>query len=143
MFTGSHAITVDDKGRLAIPARFRQSLMDKHAGQVFLTRSYLPCVEIYAPAEFQAVVAQIDAMENRTQADIAMRSFIGNAVETELDKQGRILLPALLRKLARLDTQAIAVGQNKRIEIWSEDEWTSKFSGGADELAAAFSHVKR
>lgn len=144
MFTGSQEVTVDDKGRLAIPARFRQAFLTEHNGQVFITRSYSPCIEIYAPPEFRAVAQQIGEMEDRRRADLAARAFIGGAVETEIDKQGRVLLPALLRKLARIGSNAVIVGQNKRIEIWSEDEWTAKFSGGeAEALADAFSLVKR
>jgi MraZ protein len=143
MFAGSHLLTVDDKGRLAIPARFRLQLLEKFGPQVFITRSYLPCVEIYPLTTFHSVVEQIDQMADRKLADKAARAFIGHAEETELDKQGRVLLPQLLRKLARLDTRAVAVGQNKRIEIWSEDVWT-EFSGGqSDELADAFAFVKR
>jgi MraZ protein len=144
MFAGSHLLTIDDKGRLAIPARFRQQFIDKYGLQVFMTRTYLPCVEIYPVAEFRAVVEQIEQLTDRKKADLATRAFIGSAVETEIDKQGRVLLPQLLRKLAHLDSQAVAVGQNKRIEIWSEDVWTAKFSGGeAEELADAFAQVKR
>lgn len=143
MFTGSHPLTVDDKGRLAIPARFRQRLLETQGPQVFITRSYLPCIEIYPVATFHAVVEQIDQMADRKLADKAARAFIGHAEETEIDKQGRVLVPQLLRKLARLDASAVAVGQNKRIEIWSEDVWTEFSGGGNDELADAFAHVKR
>jgi len=143
MFAGSHLLTVDDKGRLAIPARFRQQLADEYGLQVFLTRSYLPCVEIYPATEFRAVVDQIERMEDRKKADLLTRVFIGSAVETELDKQGRVLLPQLLRKLAQLDTEAVAVGQNKRIEVWSEAVWTEQISGGHEELADAFAQLKR
>lgn len=144
MFAGSHQLTVDDKGRLAIPSRFRQHLLEKYGAQVYLTRTYLPCVEIYPVAEFRAVVAQLEQMTDRRKADLATRAFIGSAMETELDKQGRVLLPPMLRKLAHLDGQAVAVGQIKRIEIWSEDVWTAKQGGGeAEELASAFSDVKR
>jgi MraZ protein len=144
MFAGSHLLTVDDKGRLAIPARFRQQLADKFGLQVYLTRSYQPCVEIYPLATFHDVVRQIDEMADRKAADLATRAFIGHAEEIEIDKQGRVLLPQLLRKMAHLDSKAVAVGQNKRIEIWSEDVWTEKFSAAqADELADAFAMLKR
>jgi MraZ protein len=145
MFAGSHLLTVDDKGRLAIPARFRAQLLEKYGPQVFITRSYQACVEIYPASEFRAVVEQIDQMADRRKADLATRAFIGHAEETEIDRQGRVLLPQLLRKLAHLDgdSDAVAVGQNKRIEIWSERVWTDKFTAGQDELADAFSLVKR
>jgi MraZ protein len=142
MFAGSHLLTIDDKGRLAIPVRFRQLIAEKHGPAVFITRSYQPCVEIYPAAEFHAVVEQIDQMPDRKKADLATRVFIGNATEAEIDKQGRVLLPQLLRKLAHLGSAAVAVGQNKRIEIWSEEVW-SQFSAGQDELADAFASLKR
>ena len=56
MFAGSHLLTVDDKGRLAIPARFRQKLTEKFGPQVFITRSYQPCVEIYPATTFNSIV---------------------------------------------------------------------------------------
>lgn len=143
MFAGSHLLTVDDKGRLAIPSRFRVQLLEKYGPQVFITRSYLPCVEIYPVASYHSVVEQIEQMSDRKLADKATRAFIGNAQEAELDKQGRLLLPQLLRKLARIDSNAVAVGQNRRIEIWSEDIWTEFSVGQADELADAFAFVKR
>lgn len=143
MFAGSHLLTVDEKGRLAIPARFRQQLLDQYGAQVVITRSYQPCIEIYPATAFKDVIQQIDQLADRKKADIAMRAFLGQAEETELDKQGRVLLPQLLRKTARLDSEAVAVGQNRRIEIWSEDEWTKKFSGEGDALADAFAEVKR
>ena len=145
MFAGSHLLTIDDKGRLAIPARFRAQLLEKYGPQVYITRSYQPCVEIYPATEFRSVVEQIDQMADRKKADLVTRVFIGHAEETELDKQGRVLLPQLLRELAHLDqdTDAVAVGQNKRVEIWAAKVWKDKFTAGHDELADAFSFVKR
>lgn len=144
MFTGSHLLTIDDKGRLAIPARFRQRLTEKFGPQIFITRSYQPCIEIYPAATFNEVVEQIDQLADRKKADIATRAFIGHAEEAEIDKQGRVLLPQLLRKLAHLDVRAVAVGQLRRIEIWSEDIWTEKASAATgDELADSFASLKR
>jgi MraZ protein len=151
MFTGTYPLSVDDKGRVAIPSRFRQLLVEKYGSQVYLTRTYLPCVEIYPVAVFhpvavfRAVVEQLEAMPDRRKADLAMRAFLGSAMETEIDKQGRVLLPSLLRKMSRLETAAAAVGQNKRIEIWAEDAWTAAISGTSESeaLADAFSGVNR
>jgi MraZ protein len=147
MFTGSHPLTIDDKGRLAIPARFRQQLAEgpgRHGSRVYITRSYQPCVEIYPLDKFHDVVEQIDRMEDRKKADLAMWAFIGHAEETEIDKQGRVLVPQLLRKLATLESKAVAVGQHKRIEIWAEDMWAAKATGGiVSDLADAFAQVRR
>jgi len=144
MFTGSHLLTIDDKGRVAIPARFRQQLTDKFGPQVFITRSYQPCIEIYPASTFNDVVQQIDQLTDRKKADLATRAFIGHAEETEIDKQGRVLLPQLLRKLARLESRAVAVGQIRRIEVWSEDIWTEQAGAATgDALADSFASLKR
>lgn len=144
MFAGSHLLTIDDKGRLAIPARFRQQFAEKFGLQVVITRSYQPCVEIYPAATFNDVIQQIDQIADRKKADLAMQAFLGHAEHTEIDKQGRVLLPQLLRKLAHLDSDAVAVGQMRRIEIWSEKVWTEQASTAqGDRLADSFMSVKR
>jgi MraZ protein len=143
MFAGSHLLTIDDKGRLAIPARFRQQFIEKFGAQVVITRSYLPCVEIYPVATFNDVIQQIDQIPDRKRADLAMRSFLGHAEHTEIDKQGRVLLPQLLRKLARLDSDAVAVGQMRHIEIWSEKAWIEASVPEGEALSDSFVSVKR
>ena len=144
MFTGSHLLTVDDKGRLAIPARFRQQLGDTNPQQLFITRAHNPSIEIYPADVFYSVAEQIENLEDRRAADKLKEVFVGHAVETEIDKQGRVLLPQILRRHARLDTRAMLVGQTKRFDVWSEDIWTKKFDeGNADDLASVFALLKR
>jgi len=146
MFAGSHLLTIDDKGRLAIPARFRQQLADDYGLQVFITRSYEPCLEIYPAAVFRELAEQIQAMAPGAARDKLKHVFIGNAVDTEIDKQGRVLLPQLLRKFARLDSNAMLVGQINRFDVWAEDLWNEKFgdnSAAADDLASAFAQLRR
>jgi MraZ protein len=144
MFAGSHLLTIDDKGRLAIPARFRQQLADDYGQQVFITRAYQPCVEIYPASVFKTLAEQIQNLDDRTAADKLKEVFIGHAVETEMDKQGRVLLPQILRRFARLDASAVLVGQINRFDIWAESVWTEKFGEDrADDLASAFALLKR
>lgn len=145
MFAGSYPLTVDDKGRLAIPARFRAQIVEQCGSQLYITRSYQPCVEIYPAPAFHRVADEIKAMPNRTLADKLSHIFIGNAVDVEMDKQGRVLLPSLLRKAARLETDAVLVGQIDRFDLWPENLWTQKFGEGADAAALqeAFASLKR
>lgn len=147
MFLGSHHLTVDEKGRLAIPARFRQSLADSCNSQLIVTRGPDPCLEIYTAPEFQVVADRIDAMEDREVADRLNAYVLGSAFEIEIDKQGRVLLPPLLRKIAKIDGTAVLVGQNKRFDLYPEDLWNEKFGEGsannADSLKAAFRTLKR
>jgi MraZ protein len=145
MFAGSHLLTIDDKGRLAIPARVRQQLADDYEGlELFITRSHKPCIEIYPAAEFRAVADQIQNLDDRRAADLLKEVFIGNAVETEVDKQGRVLLPQLLRRHAHLESSAVLVGQITHLDIWAEAAWNERYGESqAQDLASAFALLKR
>lgn len=147
MFSGSHQLTIDEKGRLAIPARFRQTLADTCNSQLVVTRGPKTCLEIYPAPEFQRIADQIEAMEDRDVADLLNARMIGSAFETEIDKQGRILLPPMLRKAAKLDGLAVLMGQIKRFDLYPEDQWNAEFGedavGLAENLKAAFRTLKR
>ena len=147
MFLGSHQLTVDEKGRLAIPARFRQTLADTCNSQLVITRGPGPGLEIYPAPEFQHVAEQIAAMEDREVADQLNAHVIGSAFELEIDKQGRVLLPTLLRKIAKIDGSAVLMGQIRRFDLYPEDLWNEQFGEGAvartESLKAAFRTLKR
>lgn len=146
MFAGSHHIAVDEKGRLAVPARFRQSLLESCGGQLVLTIGPNPCVEIYPVPEFQRIVRDIQAMDDRAIAEKLKQVFVGFAVETEMDKQGRILLSPMLRKRARLNGEAVLMGQDSRLDLWAADVWESRFGEGSELLTSledAFRTLKR
>lgn len=149
MFAGSYSLAIDEKGRLAIPARFRQQFGDENAAQLFITVGPKPCLEIYPAAEFQRLAEEIQNLPDRKVADLLKQVFIGFAVETEIDKQGRVVLPTLLRKRVQLNGSAMLVGQITRFDVWSEDEWIRRFGDGPDSqltaasLEDAFAALKR
>lgn len=146
MFAGSHLLSIDDKGRLAIPARFRSQLADGHGQQLVITMGPLTCLEIYPLGTFREIAEQIQNMEDRRKADLLKLAFVGRAVESEIDKQGRLSLPQFLRKQARLDGSAVMVGQINRFDVWAEDLWNEMFSdagGRREDLAEAFAMLKR
>lgn len=147
MFSGSHQLTIDDKGRLAIPARYRQELDSACASQLVITRGPNPCLEIYPAPEFLRLADDIQNMEDRESAEHLKSWFIGFACETEIDKQGRVLLPPMLRKYARLNGSAVLMGQIRRFDLWPEDLWNERFGEGPQSLAAkvadAFRTLKR
>ncbi|TJY65153.1 division/cell wall cluster transcriptional repressor MraZ [Sinimarinibacterium sp. CAU 1509] len=146
MFAGSHQLMVDDKGRLAIPARFRQPLSDLCGAQLVITKGPNPCLEIYPAPEFLRIVQDIQAMEDRHTAELLKQVFVGFAVETEMDKQGRVLLPPMLRKRTRLDGAVVLMGQDSRFDVWPQDVWETRFGENSDLLASledAFRTLKR
>tara|TARA_R110000850_G_scaffold156_6_gene1178 strand:+ start:55730 stop:56152 length:423 start_codon:yes stop_codon:yes gene_type:complete len=140
-------LTIDDKGRLAIPACFRKELAECCASQMVITRGPNPCLEIYPANEFQRIADEIDQMEDRQMAETLKGIVIGLAVQTELDKQGRVLLPTLLRKHARLNGAAVLMGQIRRFDLWPDDLWNERYGDGLQSIDAqvvdAFRTLKR
>jgi len=147
VFSGSHQLTIDEKGRLAIPARYRQELADSCNSQLVITRGPNPCLEIYPAHEFRRVADEIESMEDREIAELLKSVFVGLACETEIDKQGRVLLPPLLRRYARFNGSGVLMGQNRRFDLWPEDAWNERFGDGAGSIlpgiASAFRTLKR
>jgi MraZ protein len=120
MFLGEYTHALDSKGRLTIPVRFRTEL---EAGLV-MTRGYEPCLVVYPSAEWTTLASKVARMPT---ASAAARSYsrliFGGAFEAQLDKMGRILVPSVLREHARISDEAVVVGVNTYIEIWSPALW--------------------
>ncbi|HEX9077513.1 MAG TPA: division/cell wall cluster transcriptional repressor MraZ [Anaerolineae bacterium] len=118
MFFGSHQHTIDDKGRLTLPAKWRSEL----AGGVVVTRGLDDCLFIFPKSKFQAIAEEIDRQGIELgDARSWARYFLGMAADAESDKQGRILLPQNLRDFAGLDGEVVVVGVVSRVEVWSPE----------------------
>ncbi|MFT4045511.1 MAG: division/cell wall cluster transcriptional repressor MraZ [Solimonas sp.] len=147
LFSGSHHLSLDEKGRLAVPARFRQHLSDRCGGQLIVTRGPDPaCLVVYPMPEFERLADDIEKMEDRDAAERAKAITIGFAADAEMDKQGRILVPPNLRKIARLEGPAVLMGQIRRFDLWAAAEWEARFGEGSPlfaDSADAFRTLKR
>ena len=120
MFLGEFSHAIDDKGRLTLPAKFRAELGDG----VVVTRGVDKCLFIFTLAEFQALASRIGNLPmTQSEAREFSRHFFSGASDVELDKQGRVLIPQNLREYAGLNGDAIVVGVNQRIEVWSATAW--------------------
>ena len=123
MFLGQFQHNLDDKGRLMIPAAFRQTL----EGGAFITQGFDHCLMVMTEAHFQQVYARINAMNMADPNARALRRFIfSNAYGVEVDKVGRILVPQNLRQYAGLDGEAIVAGQGEYFEVWMPAEWNKQ-----------------
>jgi transcriptional regulator MraZ len=134
VFTGEYRHTVDDKGRLAIPAKFRVQL----EGGAFVSRWIDGCLAIHTRAgwdRLDAVVAGLAITDPR--ARLFQRQIFGGALEAEIDRQGRVLLPSYLRDEAGLAAEAVIVGVRDHAEIWAPDRWTEYRRPMADPQAFA------
>ena len=137
MFTGEYRHTVDDKGRIAVPARFRVQL---GAGAV-VSRWLDACLAIHTQQGWEDLATKVAALPITDQASRRFQRFVfAGAAEVELDRQGRILLPAFLRDAIALGSEAVVVGSRDHAEIWVPSTWADYGQGLEDpqELAEAF-----
>lgn len=126
---GEYSHTIDAKGRLIIPARFREGLGDKF----IVTKGLDNCLFVYPLDEWSALEEKLKSLPfTRADARAFVRFFFSGANECELDKQGRILIPANLREYAQLSKEVVVLGVSSRVEIWSKERW-DKYNGMAAE----------
>ncbi|MBD5430048.1 division/cell wall cluster transcriptional repressor MraZ [Lactobacillus sp.] len=129
MFMGEYHHNLDSKGRLIIPAKFR----DQIGKLIVFTRGMEGCIFGYPISEWQKIETKLAQLPlNKKNARNFMRIFYSGAMETEFDRQGRINLTATLKEYAALKHECIIIGVSNRIEIWSAERW-QKFSEQASE----------
>ena len=135
MLRGAHAISLDSKGRLAIPTRFRDRFRDESEGLLVCTIDiFAPCLLLYPLNEWELIEKKLRALSStQPQERRLQRVLLGHASECELDAQGRVLVPSPLRLHAGLDKKIMLVGQLNRFEIWDESRWQQQIS---DDLQA-------
>lgn len=134
MFRGVNVANIDTKGRIMLPVRYRTSLL---AGSILTIDTEERCLLLYPLATWEEIESKIASLPSFNAASRRIqRLLIGHATDIELDAQGRILLPPLLREYAGLDKRAMLVGQGKKIELWAEDHWQeSRHSWLKEELS--------
>lgn len=128
MFRGINAITVDSKGRMAMPARYRTRLQDEASSQLVVTiDAEEKCLLLYPLPAWETIETKIGELSSFNQITRRIqRLLIGHATEVEMDSQGRILLPPLLREYASVEKQAMLLGQGKKFELWDEKSWQER-----------------
>ena len=135
MFMGEYNHSVDAKGRLIIPAKFREVLGDEFV----VTKGLDGCLFVYSQEEWKRIEESLrEKPLTSKDARKFMRFFFAGAANCEVDKQGRILLPAALREFAGLEKDVVLVGVGSRVEIWSKDKWeTMNLDADMDEITGA------
>ncbi|MCU1692006.1 MAG: cell division protein MraZ [Frankiales bacterium] len=129
MFLGTHTPRLDEKGRLFLPARFRDEL----AGGVVLTKGQDRCLFVYTLDEFGRRAAAVQSASQATRpARDAARTFFSSAFDQVPDKQGRITVPQGLRTYAGLDRDCVVVGAGNRLEVWDLAAWEAEESNRED-----------
>ena len=127
MFRGVTNLNLDAKGRLAIPARYREGLQEACASKLVVTVDKDRCLLLYPAPEWLEIERKLKQLPSfNTAARTLQRLYIGHAHDVEMDAQGRILLPPELRQFAKLDKRVALVGQVNKVEVWDEETWNQK-----------------
>ena len=141
MFRGEYSLSLDAKGRLAIPSRYREQLLEECAGQLIVTISLLErCLVVYPFPRWQRIEDELkDLPALDSQAQAINHLLIGHAVDCDMDSNGRVLLSQALRKFAGLGKRIMMVGQVDKFEIWDDGGWHQR----RDELLAGVPELHR
>ena len=127
MFRGSFEHTLDEKGRVSIPAKFRDVLLGMHEERLVLTKFILNsfrCLDVYPQVEWERFEQELMTKPRFDETFVKLESFyLSNAEDCILDKQGRILLPPMLREYAGLKKEVMFTAALKKFRIWDKDTW--------------------
>lgn len=124
MFYGEYQHSIDRKGRLILPAKFREVAKGNFIEKFFLTRGLDKCLFMFSDEEWRAQEGKFKAIPfTKQQARIFNRIYFSGAVETIPDRQGRILIPQYLKDFAEIKKDVMIVGVSNRVEVWARDKW--------------------
>jgi MraZ protein len=135
MFMGEYNHSIDGKGRIIIPSKFRETLGDEFV----VTQGLDGCLFVYPNDEWMNFVNQLKSLPGTKEARQLQRYFMAGAASCEVDKQGRILIPTKLREQAALEKDIVFVGVLNKIEIWSKERWES--NNDYDNMDQAAEHM--
>jgi MraZ protein len=138
MFLGTHAPRLDDKGRLVLPAKFREGL----AAGVVLAKGQDRSIVVWPAAEFASYAARLsEASRSDEKVRAYLRVLFSGAFDEQPDKQGRVTLPQALREYAGLDRDVIVVGNGQTVEIWDAAAWTTYLTNNEDAFSSISEEV--
>ncbi len=132
MFIGEYHHSIDDKGRLIIPSKFREELGNKF----IITRGIENCLFVYSLESWEKIVNKLETLPfTKKDARAFIRFFLSGASEAEFDKQGRINITSPLISYANITKECVVIGTGDRLEIWSEESWNDFFISARDSMS--------
>jgi MraZ protein len=127
VFRGSSNLTLDNKGRLVVSARHRDTLLEHCGGHLVITADADRCLLLYPLPEWEVIQQKLESLSNLDRRVRELqRRLIGFAVDTDMDAAGRVLITPELRRYARLDREVALVGQGKKLELWNRALWEER-----------------
>jgi MraZ protein len=138
MFRGSFEHSVDSKGRVSVPSKFRDIIADRYDGRLVMAMDFDRCLTVYPLEEWEKLEEKIKTLPMmQKEVKEFMRFFFSSATECELDKQGRILIPPAHRERAGITKSVMLVGIINKIEIWDAEAWEARNSQNGDKISEA------
>ncbi|MBS0613058.1 MAG: division/cell wall cluster transcriptional repressor MraZ [Proteobacteria bacterium] len=129
MFRGAHKLTLDVKGRMVMPTRYRERIAERCGGKLVVTVDKDQCLLIYPMPDWEEIERKLMSLPSlNPQARRLQRLMVGHATDLELDSHGRVLLPPNLREFGSLTREAMLIGQGQRFELWDEARWNERRS---------------
>jgi MraZ protein len=127
VFRGANQVTLDAKGRMVMPTRYRDRIAERSQGRVVVTVDRDQCLLLYPLPDWEEIERKLMKLPTlNPQSRLLQRLMVGYATDLELDGHGRLLLPAELRAFASLTRTAVLLGQGNRFELWDEAKWTER-----------------
>ena len=127
MLRGATKVTLDDKGRMVLPTRYREQIAAQSQGKLIVTVDREQCLLIYPLSEWEQTERKLMSLPSlHPQSRKLQRLMVGHATDVELDGHGRFLVPPELREFAGLQRLGMLIGQGNRFELWDETRWTEK-----------------
>lgn len=134
MFRGRYEHTIDPKGRVSLPVKFRDILKERYDDRLVIT-NFDSCLVAYPYDEWTLLEEKVSSLSMlKKEVTSFQRFFISGATECSIDKQGRILIPPILREYAKLEKDIVFTGMIKKIEIWSKNIWEQVFAKAKDDF---------
>ena len=132
MFRGISQLNLDVKGRLAVPAKHRDALLERCGGHLVITADPDRCLLIYPLPDWELIQQKLEGLSNLDpRVRELQRRLIGFAVDVDMDGAGRVLISPALREYAQLDKAVVLVGQGKKFELWNKEVWDQRYAASA------------
>jgi MraZ protein len=129
VFRGIAQLNLDSKGRLAVPARHRDALIERCGGHLVITADADHCLLVYPLPDWELIQQKLEGLSNLdARVRELQRRLIGFAVDVDIDSAGRVLISPALRQFAQLDKNVVLVGQGKKFELWNQENWEQLIS---------------
>lgn len=133
MFYGEYEHSLDNKGRIIVPAKFRDAMKENYVEKFFITRGLDECLFMFPNDEWRLQESKFRSMSfTKKDSRRFNRLFFSGAVMIELDKQGRLVIPKYLKEYARIKRDIVIVGVSNRIEIWAREKWQEFYNNSKD-----------